>query len=378
MWNKIKNHSEKILSLEISFQNWCKIVIYTIISILAGIILLVFTVDPHYRYHLPLFYDTVYYELYATAPRLLRDLEYDTYFSGSSMARNFFLNDIDDALGGKSIKLAAPGTTSADLKKFFDIAVKAKGNKLKKVVFSLDIYTLNKSQTPNYKGFGYLYRNDLKEEYKYFFSRNTYSNMLYLFKRKIRPKKKRQHQTDKNRMFSTEYDGMKFSLAEVVKDAFRNERSHHTQTPANKEVFEKNLKENLIPMVKDHPRLPFIIYLPPYHIFAYCLSEHFHEADALIKQRTQVMKTLLQYPNVKLYDFQADKTYVCDPSFFSDVQHFSSRAAKRILSDLAADKRRLRTSSDVDKNEKELRNLIREQMPVYHTELKKFKEGRLR
>lgn len=375
MWNKLKTIYEKIINAEIPYKRWSKTVLLSVLIIIVGAITLVFVVDPHYRYHMPWFYDTVYYELYATAPRLLRDMEYDTLVLGSSMTRNFFLNDIDSALGGKSVKLAASGATTTDLKKFFDIAREAKGESLKRVVFSLDIYSMNKSKDEaHYKEFEYLYRDDLAEEYKYFFSRQTYSSMFYLIKRKLRPKKKRQHQADVNRMFSTEYDGMRFGIREVMADAIHNERSHHTQTPAHKENFEHSLNNCLLPMIAENPQIEFIIYLPPYHIYTYCQSQQFREAEGLIRQRTLVMKRLLKYPNVKLYDFQADHSYVCDHDLYSDVQHFSSHAARRILADLAANRRRIRTQAEVIQNEKELRKLIKEQMPIYYANLKKFKE----
>ena len=375
MWNKLKTIYEKISSAEIPYKRWCKVVILTVLGIIFGAVALVYVVDPHYRYRLPGFYDTVYYELYATAPRLLRDMEYDTFVLGSSMTRNFFLDDIDAALGGKSVKLAASGATTTDLKKFFDIAREAKGNSLKRVVLSLDIYSMNKSKDEaHYKEFEYLYRDDLAEEYKYFFSRQTYSNMYFLIKRKLRPKKKRQHQADVNRMFSTEYAGMRFGIREVMADAIHNERSHHTQTPAHKTNFAHSLNNCLLPMIAENPQIEFTVYLPPYHIYTYCQSQQFREAEGLIRQRTLVMKELLKYPNVKLYDFQADRKYACDFDLYSDVQHFGSHAARLILADLAADHRRIRTAAEVDANERELRALIKEQMPGYYANIKKYKE----
>ena len=370
-----KKIASKIISAEIRYKRWCKLVVFAVLAVICGAVALVFLVDPHYRYRLPVFYDTVYYELYATAPRLLCDLEYDTLVLGTSMTRNLFLDDIDSALGGRSIKLAASGGTPADLKLFFDIARKAKGDKLKKVVFSLDIYALNKSEEEaHYKEFDYLYRDDLKEEYKYFFSRQTYSSMYYLYKRKVRPKKKRQHQADPNRMFSTEYDGMVFDITAVVADALYNEKVHHTQTPENRENFQTNMSKSILPMIEDNPQIEFMVYLPPYHIYTYCQSEHFGEADGLIRERTEVLKMLLKYSNVKLYDFQTDRSYVCNAGYFSDVQHFSSVAARRILADLVDGRRQITTVAEIETNELELRELIQEQMPVYYADMKYYRE----
>ena len=366
---------KKVSDFEISARKWCLWVVLTFIGFVGTAVTLVFVVDPYYRYRLPFFYDTVYNEIYATGPKLLKELDYDTFFLGSSMTRNFFLNDIDETLNVKSVKFSASGATTADLVKFFNIAKDAKGNKLKKVFLSLDVYSMNKDpETAHYKDFEYLYRSDLKEEYRYYFSRQTYSAMLYLIKRKFRPSKKRQHQTDPNRMFSTEYAGMKFGKAVVLEDAVKNVRIHHTMAPENPAVFAKNLREQLLPIIADNQNIQFVVYLAPYHIYTYCQSEQFKEADALIRQRTVVMNELLKYPNVTLFDFQADRSFVCNDEYFSDVQHFSSAAARVLLKKLASGERKITSIAEINANEAELRALIAEQMPSYYADIKNYKE----
>jgi hypothetical protein len=375
MLNKLLLFIRQVFSRELPMRRWWRLVIFTTLFAVGGAALLVFIVDPHYRYRLPRFYDTVYYQLYATAPRLLKDFQYDTLYIGSSMNRNFYLSDINKTLNVKALKLAAAGAATIDLKKLADIACKEKKGTLKEIIFSLDIYSLNKSR-PNYKEFEYLYRDDFKEEYRYLFSRQTYSDIYYLLKRKMRPKKKRQHQNDPDKMFSTQYPGMRFGMSEIMADAIQNEASHHTQTPANPPVFEKNLADELLALVSQNPELSFRFYLAPYHIYTYCQSEQFGEADALLRQRTRVMKELLKFPNVRLYDYQADRSLVCTPEFYSDVQHFSVEAGRLLLKKLAADERQIRTPQEVESNEKELRALIREQMPLYYENLKKYKKQR--
>ena len=366
---------KRISAFEITFRRWCFLVIFASAAIIGGAVTLVFTVDPHYRYRLPSFYDTVYYEVYATDPRLLKELDYNTFFIGSSMTRNFFLEDVDRTLGVKSAKFAAAGATTADLVKFCRLASEAKGDSLERIIFSLDIYSMNKpAAEAHYKDFDYLYRSDLKEEYRYFFSRMTYSHMFYLLKRKLRPKRKRKHETDINRMFSTEYDGMKFGWDAVMKDALRNVNIRHTMTPENPEAFEENLYNQLLAVIAENPSKRFTVYLAPYHVYTYCQSEQFGEADGLIKQRSRVMKELLKCPNVKLFDYQTDREIVCNDSYFSDVQHFGSVAARLILKKLASGKRQILSENCVDANEAELRALIAEHMPRYYDDLKKYQE----
>ncbi len=359
--------------VETTGRKWCVFTVAVSLSIIAGAALLVFTVDPSYRYRAPVFYDMVYYEIYATAPHILKKQPYDLLMLGTSMTRNFFLEDIDASFGCQSVKLAASGGTMKDLCTFFRVAREAKGDQLKQVILSLDIYPLNKDYS-HCQDFDYLYRDDHREDYRYLFSRQSFSHMYFLLKRKMRPKRNRVHMTDRNRMFATEYAGKPYGLKAVMKDAIHNERIHHTQTPFDPAAHQKNLYQELLPILDENPQLPFIVYLPPYHIYTYCQSEQFGEADALIRQRSAVMRELIRRPHVKLYDFQADRRYVTTHDYFSDVQHFSNVAARLLLQDLHSPRRRIVTEADIAANEQELRVLIQEKMPEYYAHLKQFKE----
>jgi hypothetical protein len=131
----------------------------------------------------------------------------------------------------------------------------------------------------------------------------------------------------------------------------------------------------MLPFFDNNPQIKFIVFLPPYHIYTYCQSEHFNEAEGLIRQRSEVMKELLKRPNVVLYDFQSDRKYVTNHDFFSDVQHFSNVAAKEILQDILNGRRQITSAADVDANEQELRDVIRENMPLYYQHVKEFRAG---
>jgi hypothetical protein len=86
------------------------------------------------------------------------------------------------------------------------------------------------------------------------------------------------------------------------------------------------------------------------------------------------MKELLKRPNVTLYDFQADPSYVCSHDYYSDVQHFSSHTARRILRDLTGNRSPIRTETQVLENEKSLRTLIRQSMKDYHRNMQSLRK----
>ena len=95
--NKFIEVCRKVFCRESNSGKWFKWVVAVVLTVILGAAVLAFIVDPHYRYRLPHFYDTVFYEAYATAPRLFRDWNYDVLMLGSSMARNFYIDDIEKA-----------------------------------------------------------------------------------------------------------------------------------------------------------------------------------------------------------------------------------------------------------------------------------------
>ena len=56
------------------------------------------------------------------------------------------------------------------------------------------------------------------------------------------------------------------------------------------------------------------------------------------------------------------------------MQHFNNGAARKIMQDIASNRRRLVTPADVKANEKELRALIAKTMPQFRTHLKQLEK----
>ena len=366
-FNRITALFKRCVNCRISASSWYIAAVAATLFIVLGGALLSFVIDPHYRYRLPVFYKTVYHQAYATAPRLLRDSEYDLLMIGSSMVRNFFLDDIERSFKMTPIKISASGATSYDLKKLFDTALDAKGDKLKKVIYSFDVYALNKRK-PHYKDFEFMYRKDHWEDYRYLFDRQTFSSMLYLYKRVARPKGKRKYQAVRNRMFSTEHDRSRYSMTEVIGCAREYERIRHTQTPCI-DGSEAVLQSEVLAMIDRNPQIEFTVFLPPYHLYSYCLSERFGQAEELLKLKTVALKELVKRKNVRLYDFQCDPEIVCNGAYYTDIQHYSSALCRTLLDEMRREKYHITSAAEVERNEAQLRKLIRDNMPAFYRDL---------
>jgi hypothetical protein len=161
--HKVKEVFLRLYNAGTDNRRWSRFVICTALGIVLGAALLVVVVDPHYRYHEPWFYDKVYYEIYATAPSILKNEDFDLLMLGTSMTRNFFIEDIEEAFDCRAVKFAASGGTAGDLVNFLNVAKKNKGDDLRQVIFAIDIYPLNKDYT-HWQDFEYLYRDDHRED----------------------------------------------------------------------------------------------------------------------------------------------------------------------------------------------------------------------
>ena len=357
------------LDRELNCGKWFRIVAIFTLTLVCGAALCVFIFDPYYRYRWPSIYKPLYYKSYATAPRLFRQFDFDMLMLGSSMAGNFFLSDIDKEFGCKSLKISADGASSYDLKKMFDTAVAAKGSKIKQVIYLLDIYAVNKPQK-RYEKFDYMYRNDYSEEYRYLFDKEALKSVYYIIKRPFRLKGTRKYQAEFNRMFFSEHDKSRYSMAQVIKSA-RECVADGVRAASGYPGYRNIVETEILSMFDCHPDIKFTVIMPPYHLYTLCLSEYFGESESFLKQKTEILSELVKRKNVRVIDLQCDPQIVCDGSYYIDVQHYSSALGKKILKWAAEGKYLLRGKEDIVDNENKLRKMVQETMPQFRKDIGK-------
>ncbi len=328
------------------------------------------------RYRKPAFYKPMFRECYAIAPGMMRHFDYDCLLLGSSMVRNFTLSDINRVFRtDKSLKLSASSASSQDLKKIADIAFQAKGSSLKTVIYALDLWASNKAEV-NYLRFDFLYRSDYMEDYKYYFSRKTYSALNRLLKASLagKPKKKRMHDQSFDTMFCTDYPGKPYGTKLVFSEARSYERSKRLPAMPNKESMPR-FREDVLNLIETHPDTDFVIFLPPVSIYYWCLlgnNSFKNDAgkqqkclDAMLKQKKIFLQELLKLKNVRIYDPQQEKDIVTNFEFYNDTTHYSMDACRIVIEGIGQEKWRVQTVADIQKNESMLRRLIQQEMPQY-------------
>lgn len=80
--------------------------------------------------------------------------------------------------------------------------------------------------------------------------------------------------------------------------------------------------KDIIPYIETMPTTQFVIFFPPYSILYW--YNHMAEGDieALIYQTEYITQRLLQYPNVKVFQFQNDYDYITNYDNYCDYTHY--------------------------------------------------------
>jgi hypothetical protein len=83
------------------------------------------------------------------------------------------------------------------------------------------------------------------------------------------------------------------------------------------------------------------VYFPPYSILEFKMSEQYGHWEQVISFKQHMIERLLNYSNVKLYDFQ-NENFICNMDEYMDLRHHSHAYNKRIIEYIHADSCRVR------------------------------------
>lgn len=290
--------------------------------------LLVFVIDPYIYYHRAWVMKNVFSNSRARIPGVMRNFEYDTVLFGSSVCQNFRCSEIDAALNVRCVKATSAGLSSDTLSRYFETAWRYRGKKLTRCVVGIDFLGFaKKGDTSNYI---YLYE-DRIFPCEYFYSVDTASAILDVFATNISAPYNRisRHQLDADAMFSNK-PRLKYGrklLERDVRDLTTGPVKPDKQT---KEKFDRHLLVH----VRNHPEIRFDFFLPPYSIYYWCFLRECGKLDDYLELRDVFAEMAAQYPNVRIYDFQAEFDIVCSPDNYKDVTHYSPAINTLIINDI--------------------------------------------
>lgn len=289
-----------------------------LLLLLAGGLVLLF--DPFYHYHSPLpglkaVVTKSEYQCIGT----IRNFDYDSVLCGSSTAENYNNRWFDELFGAKTVKAIKSSGTAADLKFYLDEAFET--HDVKNVFYSLDLFSLDGDPAENFVNESmplYLFDENPVNDVKYLWNKDViFEDIPYMAAMTLIG----------NYDEGTSYNWWQyktFSREDTLLHYSRPERVSHAETA---EEYTGRVDANaalLTEMVEKHPETQFYFMLPPYSLLWWDSMDRTGELEKYLYARRTAAEKLLQYENVKIYDFQTDERIVLNLDNYMDPVHFSA------------------------------------------------------
>jgi len=284
---------------------------------------------------------------------LIRSQDFDTAFMGTSLAIHFRQRDIDRILGGRSLKLSMTGSSSREQSFVLDAAM---ARHPKRVIWQLDDWIFR--DTPEIDSDVYLpsglYRRSATGLAGYLFSGQMARESLWILARSLSPLEPVVARLTSNLVFKfplpdvddinalpPDYDVAGNYNARKALAAFGHitdpVRSRYLADGYEYEAMVRAFERDAVGLIAKYPDVTFDIYFPPYSILQFAaMRDAAPSALMTVYDFTAyAFPRLLQFPNVRLYDFRAVKEITHDLENYGDVIHHSPAIDLKVLQWLA-------------------------------------------
>jgi hypothetical protein len=294
---------------------------------------------------------------------LIKSQTFDTVFMGTSLAIHFRQSDIDRVLGVKSLKLAMSGSSSRE--QTFVLAA-AMARHPKRVIWEVDDWIFH--DTPDIDADTHLpvdlYRGNAKGIASYLLSGANAREALWIAAQSIPPlesvlaaltneallKFPLSNVDDINALPSGEdVSGLYNAKRAMAAFGYITDpvRSKYLLDDTDYDMKVRVFERDAIGLIHANPGVTFDIYLPPYSILQWVAlretsPETLQSVDAF---SAYFCRRLMEFPNVRLFDFRSLNEVTHDLNNYSDVIHHSPAIDLKILGWLAEEKYRVDASA---------------------------------
>ena len=297
---------------------YSKTVVIAVIAVLLLIGTVNVLIDPLFQYHKPLFglEPVITSERYQDAG-IAKNFEFDNAVIGNSLSENFVLSELDDALGGKTVKLTASGSHALDWTYILKL-LSRRAPQTKTVLCNLDPYIFAASHT-ELKHYlpDYLYDRFLLNDVNYLFN----FTILGYFTLDTLKKNKNGNIPDYDR-FEVWDDDVEYGRDVVLKNYKRAEIS---EDPRDTSDYTENIADNialLIPYFEKMPDTDFVFFFSP---FSMLFWDSQIRSGSVQMQKAGYLKAcemLSEYDNVRLYLWTDDQMF----GIMGDLDHYIDEA----------------------------------------------------
>lgn len=339
-------------------KQWGLLTLSLLLLSIGGIIGAVVLIDPFEVYHQatafipPITNGT---QNYANAG-IAKSYEYDSVIIGSSMTENFRPSQLDSLLGGRFVKLCINGGSPFNHKQMMELAFST--HEVRRVLYGLDVESLTYFyKTPKCEMPEYLYDDDLFNDTAYWFNHSVLLRYIPQCLRTL-------GQTDPDQrdtmyMWGDLYAyGKEAALRELTITGEAVDQGEETDEPQLSQQSHLNIEHNLLPFIEGHPETEFIIFFPPYSLARWV--DFYQQGTMLyhLQQKEAVIRTLLPYDNVRIYDFQAELDWVTELDNYIDTWHYGPWINDAIIERIVRDENRITDETQARGNDALLRRCV--------------------
>ena len=309
----------------------------TAAALAAICMLTVYLLDPFYHYHKPWFgLKAVLNEKEYQVPGSLRHFDYDSVLVGSSVVENNDNRWFDEAFGGTTIKAVRSYGGIADLVWYLNLAFESreqKGEKIRRVFFNLDPASLTQEAQTTFEASGCP---------MYLYDRNPFNDVKYLLNKTVLLEK---IPYELAQSLSSEYnENLSYNWAEGKDFSENGVLTHYYRVkeeavPLPGDAKKKELEDNLALLcrvVEDHPDTEFYFFLPPYSMIWWDDAARNGLKEVYLYDEQQAAGRLLEYDNVRFFDFQNKEEIVTDLNRYMDTVHFDPEVNRTMCEAMAA------------------------------------------
>ena len=330
-------------------KSWALCVLCALAALLALCALTVYVVDPfeHYRESsiLPL-YDQESYN----NPGIARSYDYDAVILGTSMVEMSHPSVIDEVFGVRSVKLPMRGSHTAQmgwqLKHVLD------RRELKTAILAVDAYSLMGPPDDDEEIITYLWNDDPLDDVHYLLNADV------LMVRIPRMLKNAGKPLEGKRDDMYQWTDVVFSEQSVYDTIHVMEQSEMTDPEYRIERSTENIRRHLEPYIAAHPETEFLIYMPPYSVAYWYQMTRGGLSEQQFRSRARVCELLLQYPNVKIYDFSCREEWITELDNYFDYSHHSGAISDAIMHAMAAGENRVMSVEDMQAGSERIRRCV--------------------
>lgn len=292
---------------------------------------------------------------------IAKSYRYDSIVIGSSMTENFRPSQLDALLGGSFVKLCINGGSPYNNKQMMDMAFAT--HDVQRVLYGIDVeamtyfYTTPKTEMPEY-----LYDDNLFNDVYYWFNKSVLARYIPACLRTLG--QRNETLRDTMYMWGDLYTYGKEAALRGVTLPQGPVTQENAPEPGEEPVFSQqtklNWEHNLLPYIENHPETAFDFFFPPYSLARWAAFYAAGDMGYHLAQKEALVAALLPHENVRVYDFQAELSWVADLDNYIDASHYGPWINDEMAEAISEDQYRVTQIEDVRENDRVLMEKVEE------------------